>query len=103
MAEGRALQIDRSGLFFTAFLPNIQILDCKIGKNYPRWGQFSLCAPSATQAPGVLVWGARFKHFVPSAQVEYAPEAIKCIALDCPVMHAFTLAADLHDALKSDW
>ena len=50
-AEGRALQTDRSGLFFTAFLPNIQILDCKIGKNYPRWGRFSLCAPSAAQAP----------------------------------------------------
>ena len=29
-AEGRALQTDRSGLFFTAFLSNIQILDCKI-------------------------------------------------------------------------
>ena len=50
-AEGRALQTDRSGLFFTAFLSNIQVLDCKIGKNYPRWGQFSLCAPSAAQAP----------------------------------------------------
>ena len=50
-AEGRALQTDRSGLFFTAFLSNIQILDCKIGKNYPGWGQFSLCAPSAAQAP----------------------------------------------------
>ena len=41
-AEGRALQTDRSGLFFAAFLPNTQILDCKIVKNCPRWGQFSL-------------------------------------------------------------
>ena len=38
----RRMQIDRSGLFFAAFLTNIQILACEIVKNYPRWGRFSL-------------------------------------------------------------
>jgi hypothetical protein len=38
----RRLQIDRSGVFFANFLPNIQILGGKIVKNYPRWGTFSL-------------------------------------------------------------
>ncbi|CDS50968.1 hypothetical protein [Polaromonas sp. CG9_12] len=40
--RNRRLQIDRSGLFFPAFLPNIQILGGEIVKNYPRWGRFSL-------------------------------------------------------------
>jgi hypothetical protein len=40
--RNRRLQIDRSGLFFAAFLPNIQILGGEIVKNYPRWGRFSL-------------------------------------------------------------
>jgi hypothetical protein len=31
--RNRRLQIDRSGLFFAAFLTNIQILACEIVKN----------------------------------------------------------------------
>jgi hypothetical protein len=38
----RLLQSVRSGLFFAAFLPNIQIFGGEIVKNYPRWGHFSL-------------------------------------------------------------
>ena len=38
----RRLQSVRSGLFFAAFLPNIQIFGYEIVKNYPRWGHFSL-------------------------------------------------------------
>ena len=51
----RRLQIDRSGLFFVAFLPNIQILGGEVDKNYPRWGQFSLSTTQARQAPKIRV------------------------------------------------
>ena len=71
-AEGRALQTDRSGLFFTAFLSNIQILDCKIGKNYPGWGRFSLCAPSAAQAPGAITASGWIRAISPSSQCAHA-------------------------------
>ena len=40
--KDRRLQIDRSGLFFADFLPNISIFGGEIVKNYPGWGQFSL-------------------------------------------------------------
>ena len=38
----RRLQSGRSGLFFAAFLPHIQIFGGEIVKNYRRWGHFSL-------------------------------------------------------------
>ena len=38
----RRLQSVRSGLFFAACLPNIQIFGGEIVKNYPRRGHFSL-------------------------------------------------------------
>jgi hypothetical protein len=49
----RRLQSVRSGLFFAAFLPNIQIFGGEIVKNYPRWGHFSL---RRLLPPRLLAW-----------------------------------------------
>ena len=37
--------------FSPSFCRIAELLGCKYGKNYPRWGQFSLSTPQARQAP----------------------------------------------------
>jgi hypothetical protein len=48
----RRLQSVRSGLFFAAFLPNIQISGGEIVKNQSALGPLFASTPSAAQPPG---------------------------------------------------
>ena len=52
--RNRRLQIDRSGLFFAVFSPNIQILGCEIVKNYPRWADFRFRRPNSERLLGFV-------------------------------------------------